>query len=72
MFHSRRNSATSPLSSPKCAKYKTSYSVHPENKGDEHPKNLQYETCKKIYLPRISIKNNIKLSKRDNSEAGKS
>ena len=47
---------TTPLSSPKCANYKTYYSMHPKNKRDVHPKNLLYETCKKIYLPRNKYK----------------
>ena len=60
-------SAAFPLSSPK--KY---YSTHLENKRDIQLKNLQYETCKKIYLPRISIKSNLKLSKWGNLETSES
>ena len=55
-----------------CANYKTYYSTYPENKGDVHSKNVLYETYKKINLPKISIKNNIKLPKQDKSDASRS
>ena len=72
MFQLLEISAASPLSSSKCANYKTYYSTHPENKGYVHSKNLLYKTCKNINLLTIIIKNNLRLSKRNNSETSDS
>ena len=70
MLHSHKNFDNISLSSKKYANYRTYYSTHPENEGNRFTKNLLYEAFKKIYLPVISIKNNLKFFKRDNSEMG--